>query len=62
MYQQPETNGDGYADVILWQSSIYIIYAVAAFLLRLNRPLTPNWKVTDSVIYSYFGSGGNSRY
>ena len=56
-----DVNGDGYADVILYAGRLpfgfYTLdYASAYYGSSTGLPLTPNWKQTDSVVYSYFGS------
>ena len=56
-----DVNGDGYADVIFYAGRVpfglyNLDYAAAFYGGSTGLPLTPNWKVTDSVIYSYFGS------
>jgi hypothetical protein len=56
-----DVNGDGYADVIFYAGRVpfglyNLDYAAAFYGGSTGLPLTPNWKQTDSVIYSYFGS------
>ena len=56
-----DVNGDGYADVILYAGrlpfGLYSLEYVSVYYGgSTGLPLTPDWKVTDSVPYSYFGS------
>ena len=56
-----DVNGDGYADVIFYAGRVpyglyNLDYAAAFYGGSAGLPLTPSWKQTDSVVYSYFGS------